>query len=63
MPRLTPEEIQNHLEHQRIVQWYKDTQKTWWGFPRNTVYLIDEDSFREIEGVADFKVVDKIDNI
>lgn len=54
---MTPEETQVYLEHQSVVQWYKDTTKTLWIYPRNTVYLVDEDSFREIEGIADFCVV------
>ena len=58
---MTPEEIQAHLEHQQVVQWYKDTTKTLWIYPRNTVYIIDEDSFREIEGVAEFYVVDSVE--
>ena len=55
---MTPEEIQAHLEHQRVVQWYKGTMKTWWGNPANTVYLLDEQSFLEAEGLQDFHVVD-----
>jgi hypothetical protein len=50
-----------HLEHQRVVQWYKDTTKTLWIHPRNTVYIIDEQSFKEIEGIADFHVVDSME--
>lgn len=55
---MTPEENEAHLEHTKIVDWYKSTMKTWWGFPKNFVYLVDENSFKEIEGISDFHVVD-----
>lgn len=56
---MTPEEYQAFLiEHHRVVQWYQDTMKTWWGKSGNSVYLVDEDSFKEIEGISDFHVVD-----
>ena len=53
---MTPEETEAHLEHCKTVQWYKDTMKTWWGYPKNYLYLIDEQSFKEIEGISDFHV-------
>ena len=55
---MTPEETEAHLEHTRVVQWFKDTTKTLWIYPKNTVYLIDETSFKEIEGISDFRVVE-----
>ena len=55
---MTSEENEAHLEHCRVVQWFKDTTKTLWIYPKNTVYLVDEDSFKEIEGISDFHVVD-----
>ena len=55
---MTPEETEAHLEHCKTVQWYKDTMRTWWGYPKNTVYLIDETSFKEIEGISEFHVVE-----
>jgi hypothetical protein len=54
---MTPEQV-SHLEHQRVVQWYKDTTKTLWIYPENTAYISDETRYREVEGVADFHVVD-----
>ena len=55
---MTPEETEAHMEHTKIVQWYKDTMRTWWGYPKNCLYLIDEQSFKEIEGIGDFHVVE-----
>jgi len=55
-----PSEQEAHLEHCRVVQWFKNNTKTLWIFPKNTVYLVDETSFKEIEGISDFHVVEEV---